>query len=148
MSYKYVCVGLYLLWGVFTGEHPGPVGLHGEVPPRRGAAVQAGPGDEGPAHVAEGELFRLGGGAGGEHLVIDLWSLSAWVILQGVVLLRQGGLWATGRICVIGGVSVVKKRSFRSFWSPGQLILNLTWSCYINFVLVCSPVSPHCHTYS
>ena len=50
---------------MFAGEHPGPVGLHVEVPTVRGAAVQVGPGDDGPARMTEGVLFRESGGAHG-----------------------------------------------------------------------------------
>lgn len=76
----------HLLWRVFTGEDPGPAGVHGEVPAGRSAAVQAGPGDNGPAHVTKRILFGEGVRARGEKL---LGFLSSWKVLLGVVLLRQ-----------------------------------------------------------
>ncbi len=78
----------YLLWRVFTGEHPGPVWVHSEVPTSWGTAVQVGPGDDGPVHMTDGVLFRKGGGARGKELSVGLWLISCWVILWGVVLLR------------------------------------------------------------
>lgn len=63
----------YLIRRVFTGEHPGPVGFHGEVPTTRGTAVQVGPGNDGPAHVAEGVLLREGGRSRGVELLVGLW---------------------------------------------------------------------------
>lgn len=79
----------YLLWRVFAGEHPGPVGIHGQVPTSWRTAVQGGPGDDGPAHMAERVLFREGRrGTRGTELVVDIWLIISWIILWGVVLLR------------------------------------------------------------
>lgn len=75
---------------MFAGEHPGPVRLHVEVPAGRRAAVQRGPGDDGPAHVAQGELLREGGrGPRGEELLVVVRLIVSCVILCRVVLLRQ-----------------------------------------------------------
>lgn len=71
----------YLLWRVFTGEHPRPVVVHGEVPTSWGTAVQVGPRDDGLAHMTEGVLFREGGGARGEEILVGFWLISSWVIL-------------------------------------------------------------------
>ena len=74
---------------MFAGEHPGPVGIHGEVPTRRRAAVQVGPGDDGPARMAELVLFREGGRrTRGDEVLVALRWIGGWVILRRVVLLR------------------------------------------------------------
>lgn len=70
---------------MFAGEHPGPVGIHGEVPTRWSTAVQAGPGDDGSAHMTECILFGESRRARRKEL---LWFVSIGVILLGVVLLR------------------------------------------------------------
>lgn len=74
---------------MFTGEHPGPVRFHSEGPTGRGTAVQVGPRDDGPAHMAEGVFLREGWRARGIRLLKDIWWISSWVILWGVVLLRK-----------------------------------------------------------
>lgn len=78
-----------LIWRVFTGEHPRPIFLHSEVPTSRGVAVQVGPGDYGPDHMAEAVVFwDWGWRSCGMGVPIALWWICRRVILWGVVLLR------------------------------------------------------------
>lgn len=73
---------------MFAGEHPGPVGVHVEVPASRVTAVEVGPRDAGPVG-AVGEVFRQGGGSHGTDLAVGLRWAGSWVVGLGVVLLGQ-----------------------------------------------------------
>lgn len=78
----------YLIWRVFTGENPCPIGFHSEVPARRGTAVQVGPGDGGPTHVAKSVLLWKSGWSRVLDIVIKFCLVCTGVILWWVVLLR------------------------------------------------------------
>lgn len=73
---------------MFICEHPCAVGFHIEVPTSWGTAVEVGPRDGGPVHMAVGKLFRESGRSRGTELTVGLRLTGSWVILLGVVLLR------------------------------------------------------------
>lgn len=79
---------MYLVCRVITGEYAGPVGFHIQVPTSRVAAVEVGPGDAGPVHVAESKFLRESGRSRGMELSVGLRVIGSWVIFLGVVLLR------------------------------------------------------------
>lgn len=74
---------------MFAGEHPGPIGFHGQVPTRRCAPVQVGPRDDGPADVAEAVLLREDWRSSSKDFCVGVRLIDGGVILRGVVFLRQ-----------------------------------------------------------